>query len=529
MKTPGAGARAASMVAEETGAAETGAAETGAAETGAVGVVRLRKSLKPHWVWAIALGSAIGWGAFILPADWMRDGGGPLAAMLGLALGGALMILIGVSYGYLARVFPVSGGAFAYTLVGFGRTHAFICAWFMTLGYTSIVALNASALALLGKHTVPQFIEIGHLYTIAGWDVFLGEIAVATLALVLFAVINVRGASFSGRAQFYFCLVMVLSVMALVIGVLASPTGGVSNMTPVTDGSINPFIGVTVIVAIAPWAYIGFDNIPQAAEEFDFPAKKAFTLIVWSLLAAALLYCAMIFATASAAPWQEFMGQERVWATADAITASLGTTGLLLLVLAALMGIITGLNGFYVAGSRVLLAMGRAQMIPRVFQRVHPRYGTPHFGVVFVMLVTFVAPWFGRNALNWIVDMASIGFTFAFLYTCACAYRMTRWSGAGDWEQMPGSASTARKVTAGLGVVVAVGFILLLLVPGSPAQLSIPSFIAMGVWIVIGAVFYAVRWRHSQSLDGDAVDRAVLGASRPSYLREGRTAGAGRR
>ena len=90
-------------------------------------VVRLGKNLKPHWVWAIALGSAIGWGAFILPADWMRDGGGPLAAMLGLAIGGALMIVIGVSYGYLARVFPVSGGAFAYTLVGFGRTHAFIC------------------------------------------------------------------------------------------------------------------------------------------------------------------------------------------------------------------------------------------------------------------------------------------------------------------------------------------------------------------------------------------------------------------
>ena len=481
-------------------------------------VVRLGKNLKPHWVWAIALGSAIGWGAFILPADWMRDGGGPLAAMLGLAIGGALMIVIGVSYGYLARVFPVSGGAFAYTLVGFGRTHAFICAWFMTLGYTSIVALNASALALLGKHTVPQIIELGHLYSVAGWDVYLGEIAVATLALVLFAVVNARGASLSGRTQFIFCLVMILAVVALVVGVLASPTGSFSNVTPLTDGTVNPLVGITVIVAIAPWAYIGFDNIPQAAEEFDFPAHKAFRLIFWSLIVAAALYCAMILATASAAPWQELMGEDRVWATADAITGSLGGVGLALLVIAALMGIVTGLNGFYVAGSRVLLALGRAQMIPRVFQRVHPRFGTPHYGILFVMLVSFIAPWFGRTALSWIVDMASIGFTFAFLYTSACAYRMLRWSGQGDRAGIEGSASTWRKLAAAAGVVIAIAFILLLLVPGSPAQLSVPSFLAMGAWIVIGAVFFAARRSHNKTLTDEQVDQAVLGTRRPEFL-----------
>ena len=481
-------------------------------------VVRLGKNLKPHWVWAIALGSAIGWGAFILPADWMRDGGGPLAAMLGLAIGGVLMIVIGVSYGYLARVFPVSGGAFAYTLVGFGRTHAFICAWFMTLGYTSIVALNASALALLGKHTVPQIIELGHLYSVAGWDVYLGEIAVATLALVLFAVVNARGASLSGRTQFIFCLVMILAVVALVVGVLASPTGSFSNVTPLTDGTVNPLVGITVIVAIAPWAYIGFDNIPQAAEEFDFPAHKAFRLIFWSLIVAAALYCAMILATASAAPWQELMGEDRVWATADAITGSLGGVGLALLVIAALMGIVTGLNGFYVAGSRVLLALGRAQMIPRVFQRVHPRFGTPHYGILFVMLVSFIAPWFGRTALSWIVDMASIGFTFAFLYTSACAYRMLRWSGQGDRAGIEGSASTWRKLAAAAGVVIAIAFILLLLVPGSPAQLSVPSFLAMGAWIVIGAVFFAARRSHNKTLTDEQVDQAVLGTRRPEFL-----------
>src|SRR5699024_6266139 len=87
-------------------------------------------------------------------------------------------------------------------------------------------------------------------------------------------------------------------------------------------------------------------------------------LILWSLVAATVIYLAMITTTASGQPWQELLGDQPVWATADVVTASLGITGLIVLCLGAGTGIITGLNGFYIASSRVLLAMGRAHMIP---------------------------------------------------------------------------------------------------------------------------------------------------------------------
>lgn len=481
---------------------------------------RLRKSLKPHWVLCIALGSAVGWGAFVLPVDWMATAG-PLGALLGLAIGGLLMVLIGVSYGFLTKTFPVSGGAFAYTLVGFGRNHAFVCAWFMTLGYTSIVALNASALALLGRRVLPGVVEQGYLYDVAGWDVYLGEVAVASLALVVFAVINIRGASLSGRSQFVFCVVMVSAVLIILFGVLLSPQGGLHNVDPLFVPGTAPLVGILAIVAIAPWAFIGFDNIPQSAEEFDFPARKATGLIVWSLVAAAGLYCAMILATASAQPWQGLLGENRVWATADAVTGTMGVTGLIVLCIAAAMGIATGLNGFFVAGSRVLLAMARAQIVPGAFQRLHPRYGTPFVGILFIMAFCLVAPWAGRTALSWIVDMASIGFTFAFLYTCLCAFKAFRWTGQEELDGVAGSCSTWRKLTAGAGVLVAVAFIALLLVPGSPAQLSTPSMIAMGVWILVGLAFYLMRYRHSRTVSDEEMDRAVLNGPRPAYMRRG--------
>src|SRR5690625_5130258 len=128
----------------------------------------LKKTLKPHWVWAIELGSSIGWGAFVQPTVWMKDGG-PAGVIIGFLIGALLMMLIAGSYGFLIRSFPVSGGEYAYAFVSLGRTHAFICGWFLTLGYICIVALNASAFALMFKFLFPTVIEKLYLYQIADW------------------------------------------------------------------------------------------------------------------------------------------------------------------------------------------------------------------------------------------------------------------------------------------------------------------------------------------------------------------------
>ncbi|WP_260115332.1 hypothetical protein [Ornithinimicrobium sp. INDO-MA30-4] len=72
---------------------------------------------------------------------------------------------------------------------------------------------------------------------------------------------------------------------------------------------------------MAPWAYVGFDNVPQAAEEFDFPPAKAFGLIVMAILAAAAIYVAMVLATAAAIPWTELVASEPAWGTADGLAS----------------------------------------------------------------------------------------------------------------------------------------------------------------------------------------------------------------
>src|SRR5699024_12257558 len=117
------------------------------------------------------------------------------------------------------------------------------------------------------------------------------------------------------RIQFVFACFMVAGVVliALVVGFQSSTSFG--NMEPVFVTGKTSFAAIISVVAIAPWAFVGFDAVRQAAEEFDFPAKKAFMLIVYALVFAAAIYSLLIMATAMARPWEAVEGEGHCWGT----------------------------------------------------------------------------------------------------------------------------------------------------------------------------------------------------------------------
>lgn len=474
---------------------------------------QLAKTLRSHWVWAIAFGSAIGWGSFVLPATWLGQSG-PFGTIIGFLIGGALMAIIGVSYGFLIRNFPVSGGEFAYAYLAFGRNHAFVCGWFLTLGYVSIIALNASAVALLAKFTIPEIVNVGFMYDVAGWDVYFGEVLIASLALTAFAYLNVRGADLSGRSQFYFCIVLIGGGVLVFLGMLASPESSLSNLNPPFKPGIPVLTAILGMVAIAPWAYVGFDNIPQAAEEFDFPPQKAFGLIILAIACAALFYCMTVTFTALPMPWQQLVMQKSIWGTGDVVVATLGKFGMTILAISLLMGICTGLNGFYVSASRLLFAMGRAEILPGAFKRLHARHATPTASIALAWIVCLIAPWFGREVLLWVVSMSATGVTIAYFYTCAAAFKLFKWSRVEDGHTYEGAVAPGKKVLSLVGALCAIGFLCLLIVPGSPGFLATPAWVALLVWALLGILFYLVRGKAYRDIPTSRIEYLILGDSR---------------
>ena len=68
--------------------------------------------------------------------------------------------------------------------------------------------------------------------------------------------------------------------------------------------------------------------------------------------------------------------------------------------------------------------MGRAGIMPTAFSKLHSKYKTPYVAIIFLVAVTLIAPWLGRTALTWIVDMSSTGVSIAYFITCLSAAKL---------------------------------------------------------------------------------------------------------
>lgn len=441
----------------------------------------LQKDLRPIDVWGLALGAIIGWGCFVLPGNAFLPKAGPLGTAIGMGLGALMLIVISYSYGFLIKKYPSSGGEFVYIDSSFGKTHAFVGGWFLVLTYWSLIPLNATAIALIARFLFPGIIEFGLLYEIEGFQVYTGEVIVASLFLMAVAWVNIRGIKSAGWVQTAVAMTLIAGILLVTIGTLLSnPTW--SNLMPLKPVGDNWWHAIFAIVAMSPWAYLGFDCIPQAAEEYNFPHKKSRKLMITAILFACVLYVAINTVTALALPWNDIVSNPSInWPTGFAVHKFLGNTGLVLLGIAMFCAVISGMNAFYISASRLMYAMAHSRALPKAFGRLHPKYNTPVNAILFMLALSLIAPWFGREVLLWIVDMTSFGASIVFAYSCASALHHAYKDG-----------DTFHVIMGALGVLISFFFVSLLIVPGMPGFLAAPSLISLAVWALLGLVFYLI-------------------------------------
>ena len=437
-----------------------------------------KKAMRPVDVWGLALGAIIGWGCFVLPGSAFLPKAGPLGTALGMMIGALLIIVIALSYGYLIRKFPVSGGEFVYTKEAIGKRNAFVCGWGMILAYWSLIPLNATALALISRYLFPGIVQQGHLYQIAGWDVYAGEVILASLFIVGMALLNIRGIKQAAWTQTAIALTLVGCICIVSFLILGGTDW--SNFGPGFPEGTNWWKGVFSIVAMAPWAFIGFDCIPQSAEEYNFSHKKSTSIMITAILFAALLYISICTVTAvGVKPWQELLADQHNWPTGYVVRNVLGLVGLVVLGIAMFCAVVSGMNAFYISTSRLMYAMAKEGSLPQWFGQLSPKYGTPRNAILFTMAASLFAPWFGREILLWIVDMTSVGAAIVFAYTTASAAIIAKRKG--DWIQMG---------TGIVGCIFSLFFLSLLIIPGMPGYLTLQSRVVLLVWIAIGFMFY---------------------------------------
>lgn len=426
-------------------------------------------------VLALAFGAIIGWSWVVLTGIWV-EGAGSLGAVIGFMIGGLAIVLVGFTYAELAAAMPEVGGEHVYSLRALGRTASFICTWAILLGYVSVVAFEAVALPTVAEYLVPGFSR-GYLWTVAGWEVEATWVLLAIVAAVIMVVINVVGIETAAKLQMLVTLLILLGGSALVAGAAVNGEGG--NMLPLIREGAGGMLGVLVVV---PMMLVGFDVIPQSAEEIDLPFAEIGRLLMVAILVAVLWYVAMILSVALALGPVERAASSLP--TADAAAAVLGGThGGRLLVLAGIGGILTSWNAFLIGGSRALYALAKAGQLPGWLAVLHPRFNTPHRAVLLIGSFSILAPFFGRQAMVWLVDAGSFGIIVAYAFV-ALSFLVLRYRDPG----MPRPYSVRYWRFTGFVALLSSLGISLLFLPGSPAALVWPyEWAIVGGWSVLGA------------------------------------------
>lgn len=439
---------------------------------------KFEKVLDSKEVLALAFGAMIGWGWVVLAGGWVNSAGA-LGAMLAFAVGGFAVVLIGLTYAELASAMPLTGGEHVYSHRAFGVGGSFLCTWAIILGYISVVAFEAVALPTVIEELFPNY-KVGLMWNVAGSDVYFSWAMVGIVGAITMTWINIRGIKSSALFQKVVTLLILVVGVMLVTGSLFN--GETSNMEPLF---VNGATGVIAVIIMTPFMFVGFDVIPQAAEEINLPHKQIGRILILSVVMAVVWYMAIILAISLALSSEDSAASSLP--TVDAMTAVFGGAWAgKLLILAGIGGIVTTWNAFLVGGSRAVYAMAHAKMLPAFLGKLHPTYNTPVNAILLVGALSVIAPLFGRGTLVWLVNAGGLGIVVAYAAVAASFLVLRRRE-----PDMPRPFRVAKGNLVGWGALILACGIIMLYMPGSPAALVWPyEWVIVGGWTLLGIGFY---------------------------------------
>ncbi len=426
---------------------------------------------------ALAFGAMIGWGWVVLAGSWVTKAGS-LGAMAAFIIGGIMVLFVGLTYAELTAAMPKCGGEHVFSHRALGHNASFVCTWAIVLGYVSVVAFEAVALPTVIEYLFPNYKQ-GFMYSMAGWDVYFTWVMVGVAASIAITILNYLGVKPAAVIQGIVTIMIALVGLAFLFGAMSN--GDPVNMQPLfVDGAK----GIFAVAIMTPFMYVGFDVIPQAAEEIDMEPARIGKVLLLSVIMAVVWYTAIIYGVSMALNAEQLAGSQL--ATADSMQAVFNS-GLAakFMIIAGIGGILTSWNSFFVGGSRAIYAMAESGMLPSFLAYLHPKYRTPTNAIVMIGLFSSVAPLFGRKMLVWLVDAGGMAIVVSY-FLVALSFLVLRYR---EPEMPRPYRIRGGKAVGVIAMVLSFGMIVLYL-PGAPAALVWPyEWAILLSWWVLGGLF----------------------------------------
>lgn len=364
----------------------------------------LKKTLGAFDLIMIGIGCTIGTGIFVVTGVAAATYAGPAIAISYL-LAAIACIFAGLAYAELASMVPVSGSAYTYTYAVMGEFVAWLVGWGLVLEY----AIGASTVASGWSGYMVGILKTGGIIVpkyLANSPANGGIINLPAVLISLFiGFLLVRGTKESVSLN-RILVVTKLAVIFLFL-IIATPmvqTENWSNFMPF--GMSGVFIGAATVF----YAYIGFDAVATAAEECKNPRRDLPIGIIVSAVICAVLYIAVALVLTGISHYSTLNNAEPL---ARALRENGSNIGSALVATGAIAGITSVLLILIYGQSRIFFVMSRDRLIPKSFSKLHKKFNTPHFSVIFVSVAVAIIS--GLFPLKTLSHLTSLGTLFSFI------------------------------------------------------------------------------------------------------------------
>ncbi|MBQ1491043.1 MAG: amino acid permease, partial [Blautia sp.] len=461
----------------------------------------LQPYLSPMAVWALSVGSAIGWGSLVVTSRSYLSEAGPLGSILGLLIGFAMMLMVSSHYHFLANRYPGTGGLYHYVKNIFGYDRAFLIAWFMFLIYISIFWANATSIPLFARYFLQGVFKTGYLYTIFGYKVYLVEGLVTLVVMWLVGILCMKSKKATARSMVVMVLIFTIGItVCFVAAMLGRGSSGMS-MSPAFLPDKSVLKQVIHIAFVSPWAFIGFESVSHSAAEYRFKHSNMFRVLVISVAVTTALYIFVILLSVSAYPegcsgWLDYithLDEYEGIAGLPAFYAAnyyLGGLGINILMLSLLALVLTSLIGMLRTLSRLCYAAAQDGILPERFAELNKKE-IPVHAILLVLIVSLPIPFIGRTAIGWIVDTTTIGATIIYGFVSVAVYKVARKEGP-----------KRNHLISGICLFILIAFAIFLLFPSAFADYSIATetYVLLAFWSLFGLLFFhwVIRKDHAR-------------------------------
>jgi amino acid transporter len=303
---------------------------------------------------AYGVGVMVGAGIYVLVGTVVGHAG--IWAPFAFLLAGGVALFSALSYAEFATRLPEAAGQAAYVERGFSSRRLGILAG-LAIALTGII--SAAAVLRGGVGYLAAFVDIPAPVMTVGIGLILTAVAVVGVleSLALIAVLTV---------------VEVAGLLAVIgAGFLAAPG---PDWVGLTELPAPPLAGIAAAISLSVFAFIGFEDLTNMAEEAKDPERAMPRAILIALAITAALYMAVSLAAVRAVPHADLSGSEQpvalIWERATGTPATFLAA---IAVAAALNGVLAQI----VMAARVLFGLGRRTRVLEPLAQAHRRFGTP--------------------------------------------------------------------------------------------------------------------------------------------------------